>query len=186
MKTPQTSEAMFTIANKYARPKEVTLDTRGQKKEKDSCQADQPSSSKGHDKKENGRDTTRSTGPGWVNLKASWIASAFLTPRESTRRRTTTDSKLSQMKYSRWPKEPIRRKSLKNLRATSPKLRRRSTTAMVALILMSHGGSRNSQPGRSWRSHPPPPSTLSGPRSPSPSTAVTTWTLGQSWGCILS
>jgi hypothetical protein len=51
MKNPRTSEAMFTIANKYAMAKEATLDTREQKKEKDSSHADQPSSSKGDDKK---------------------------------------------------------------------------------------------------------------------------------------
>jgi hypothetical protein len=67
------------------------------------------------------------------------------------------DSKVSQMKYSRRLKGLIKRKSSKNLKATSPKLRRRSTTS---IILMSQGGSRNSQPERSWRSHPPPPEYL--------------------------
>jgi hypothetical protein len=42
---------MFAIANRYALAKEATLDTREQKKEKDSGHIDQPSSSKGHDKK---------------------------------------------------------------------------------------------------------------------------------------
>jgi hypothetical protein len=51
MKTPRTSEAMFTIANKYALAKEATLDTREQKKEKESSHTDQSSLSKGHDKK---------------------------------------------------------------------------------------------------------------------------------------
>jgi hypothetical protein len=51
MKNPRTSEAMFAIANKYALAEEVTLVTREQKKEKDSGHIDQPSSSKGHDKK---------------------------------------------------------------------------------------------------------------------------------------
>jgi hypothetical protein len=41
---------MFAIANKYALAKEVTLDTREQQK-KESGHTDQPSSSKGHDKK---------------------------------------------------------------------------------------------------------------------------------------
>jgi hypothetical protein len=77
---------------------------------------------------------------GWVNL----IASVFSTPRESTRPRTATDSKVSQMKYSRRPKGAIRRKSPKNPRVTSLKLTRRSTTSMVGPILMSQGGSRNS------------------------------------------
>jgi hypothetical protein len=47
----RTSEAMFTIDNKYALAEEVTLDTRVQKKEKESDHTDKPSSSKGHDKK---------------------------------------------------------------------------------------------------------------------------------------
>jgi hypothetical protein len=51
MKNPRTSEAMFAITNRYALAEEVTLDTRKQKKEKDSGHADQPSSSKGHDRK---------------------------------------------------------------------------------------------------------------------------------------
>jgi hypothetical protein len=51
MKNPRTLEAMFAITNKYALAEEATLDTREQKKEKDSSHVDQPSSSKGHDKK---------------------------------------------------------------------------------------------------------------------------------------
>jgi hypothetical protein len=51
MKNPRTSEDMLAIANKYALAEEVTFDTREQKKEKESGHTDQPSSSKGHDKK---------------------------------------------------------------------------------------------------------------------------------------
>jgi hypothetical protein len=51
MKNSKTLEAMFTIANKYTLAKEATLDTREQKKEKESGHTDQPNSSKGHDKK---------------------------------------------------------------------------------------------------------------------------------------
>jgi hypothetical protein len=51
MKNPKISEAMFAITNKYALPKEATLDAREQKKEKESDHMDQPCSSKGHDKK---------------------------------------------------------------------------------------------------------------------------------------
>jgi hypothetical protein len=51
MKNLRTSEEMLAIANKYALAEEVTLNTREQKKEKDSGHTDQPSSSKGHDKK---------------------------------------------------------------------------------------------------------------------------------------
>jgi hypothetical protein len=42
---------MFAIANEYALAEEATLDTREKKKEKESSHMDQPSSSKGHDKK---------------------------------------------------------------------------------------------------------------------------------------
>jgi hypothetical protein len=62
----------------------------------------------------NAGDATRSTGPSQVNLKASWIASTFWTPREITGPRTATDYKVSQMWCSRQqkghqekkPKEP--------------------------------------------------------------------------------
>jgi hypothetical protein len=50
MKNPRTSEEMLAIANKYALAEEVALDTREQK-ETESSHSDQPSSSKGHDKK---------------------------------------------------------------------------------------------------------------------------------------
>jgi hypothetical protein len=134
----------------------------------------------------NNRNTTRSTGPGQVNLNASWIAFAFSTPRESTRPETAADSNVSQILCSRRPKGLIRRKRLKNPRVTSLKLIRRSSTSMVAPIHMSKGESRNSQPGWSWRYHLMPLGTLNGLRSPLPLTVVTTRTLCQSRGCILS
>jgi hypothetical protein len=40
MKTPRILEEMFTITNKYTLAKEVTLDTREQKKEKESGHMD--------------------------------------------------------------------------------------------------------------------------------------------------
>jgi hypothetical protein len=49
MKNPMTPEQMLAITNKYTLAEEATLDTREQKKE--SGHTDQPSSSKGHDKK---------------------------------------------------------------------------------------------------------------------------------------
>jgi hypothetical protein len=49
MKNPRTSEEMFYIANKYTLVEEATLDNREHKKE--SGHANQPSSSKGHNKK---------------------------------------------------------------------------------------------------------------------------------------
>jgi hypothetical protein len=52
MKNPRTSEAMLAIANRYALAEEVTLNTREQKKEKYSGHVNQPSSSKGHNRKE--------------------------------------------------------------------------------------------------------------------------------------
>jgi hypothetical protein len=51
MKNPRTPEEMLAIANKYTLAREVTLDTREQKNEKELGHSDQPSSSKGHDKK---------------------------------------------------------------------------------------------------------------------------------------
>jgi hypothetical protein len=50
-KNPRTSEEMFVITNKYVLAEEVTLDTREKKKEKESGHTDQPSLSKGHNKK---------------------------------------------------------------------------------------------------------------------------------------
>jgi hypothetical protein len=40
MKKPRTSEAMFTIFNKYALAEEMSLNTREPKKEKGSCHMD--------------------------------------------------------------------------------------------------------------------------------------------------
>jgi hypothetical protein len=48
MKNPRASEQMFSISNRYALAEESMLDTREQK---ESGYPDQPSSSKGHDKK---------------------------------------------------------------------------------------------------------------------------------------
>jgi hypothetical protein len=50
MKNPRTSEEMFTITINYVLAEEVTLNTIEQKKE-ESDHTDQPSSSKGHDKR---------------------------------------------------------------------------------------------------------------------------------------
>jgi hypothetical protein len=50
----------------------------------------------------------------------------------------------AKMNMDKFIKVTIRRKSPKNPRATSLKLTKRSTTSMMALILMSQGGSRNS------------------------------------------
>jgi hypothetical protein len=50
MKNPRMSEEMLAIINKYALAEETTIDTREQKKE-ESSHSDQPSSSKGHNKK---------------------------------------------------------------------------------------------------------------------------------------
>jgi hypothetical protein len=51
VKNPRMFEEMLAIANKYALAKEATLDTKEQKKDKESGPSDQPSSSKSHDKK---------------------------------------------------------------------------------------------------------------------------------------
>jgi hypothetical protein len=77
MKNPRTSKQMLAIANKYALAEEATIDT---KEQKESGHMDQPGSSKGHNKRGkqivpsmqcSGHNSTRSTGPSRVNLKAS-------------------------------------------------------------------------------------------------------------------
>jgi hypothetical protein len=155
IKNPKTSEAMFAIANMYALAKEATLDTREQKKEKDSGHTDQPSSSKGHDKKRkadhftNGVEQPRHNKEYWPRsgeFQCFLYCICIFQPRESTRPWTGTDSKVLHMRCSRQPRLPIRRKSPRIPRVTSPKLIRSSTTSMVALSHMSRGGSRNSQP----------------------------------------
>jgi hypothetical protein len=50
-KNPRMLEEMFTMVNMYTLVEEATLYTREQKKEKEPGHTDQPSSSKGHDKK---------------------------------------------------------------------------------------------------------------------------------------
>jgi hypothetical protein len=149
MKNPRMSEAMLAITYKYALAKEVTLDTREQKKEKDPGHTDQRSTTKGHDKQRKADHSinmvewprhNKEYRPRLSEFEGFLDRICIFNPRESTRPGTTTNSKGSQMKYSRRPMGPIKRKSLKSLRSTSPKLIRRSTTSMVASILMSQGG----------------------------------------------
>jgi hypothetical protein len=80
MKNPRTSEAMISIAHKYALAEEATLDTKEQKKEKTRAiwtRLARPRATTRRGKRIvlstrwNGRDAIRSTGPGRVNLKAS-------------------------------------------------------------------------------------------------------------------
>jgi hypothetical protein len=140
MKNLRMSEAMFAIANKYALAEEATLDTREQKKEKESGYTDHPSSSKGHNKKRKVDRSINVVERPWHNKEYRPKPGEFegfldhiciFHPRKTTRLRTVTDSKVSQMKCSRRSKGPIMRKSLKNPTMTSPKLTRRSTTSMV-------------------------------------------------------
>jgi hypothetical protein len=83
---------MFSVTNRYALAKEATLDTREKKNEKESGHMDQPSSSKSHDKKRKvdcsvnmveRPQCNKEYRSRLVNLKASWIASAFSTPRKA-------------------------------------------------------------------------------------------------------
>jgi hypothetical protein len=62
---------MFAISNKYALTEEVTLDTREQKKEKDPGHTDQPSSSKGNDKKRKAIHSVNAVEQMWCN-KEYW------------------------------------------------------------------------------------------------------------------
>jgi hypothetical protein len=108
MKNPRISEAMFAITKKYALAKRrpSTLGNRRRRR----TQATWTSLARPRAMTRRGKqivlstqwndhDVTRSTGPGQVNLMASWIASPFSTPRESTRPETVTDQKKK-------PKEP--------------------------------------------------------------------------------
>jgi hypothetical protein len=54
-------------------------------------------------------------------LKVSWIASAISTPKESIRPGTVTDSKVSQMKYSRQPRGCDQEKKPKEPKGKFPK-----------------------------------------------------------------
>jgi hypothetical protein len=101
MKNPRMSEELFYITNMYALAEEATIDTREQKKE--SGHMDQPSSSKGHDKK---RKADRSVNtverpcrhkdyrPRSGEFEGFLDCICIFTPRESTRPETVTDSKV--------------------------------------------------------------------------------------------
>jgi hypothetical protein len=67
-KNPRTLEEMLAIANKYVLAEEVTLNNREQK-EQELSHMDQPTSSKGHDKKTK------------VDHSISMVAFVFSTPR---------------------------------------------------------------------------------------------------------
>jgi hypothetical protein len=183
MNNPRMSEQMFSITNRYALVEEVTLETR---EKKESGHPDQPSSSKGHDKKRKPDHSINAVE--WLHHQMEYQPrpgkyEGFLDcicifhPRQSARPDTVIDSKVLQMRFSRRPSELIKRRSPRIPRVTSPRHIKRSTTSLVALTHLSPRGSKNSQPGRSWRSNPPPLSTLDGSRSPIPSTALITQTL---------
>jgi hypothetical protein len=104
MKNCSMSEAMFSIANKYALPEEVTLDTREQKKEKELGHVDQPSLSNYHDKT---RKVDRSINaversrcnkkyqPKLGEFEVFMLRIYIFHPRESRIPKTVTDSKVS-------------------------------------------------------------------------------------------
>jgi hypothetical protein len=90
---------MFSIVNRYALAEEVTLDTREQKKESD--HPDQPSSSKGHDKKRKldcsvnmveRPHRQKEYKPRPREFEGFLSCICIFTPRESTRPETATDS----------------------------------------------------------------------------------------------
>jgi hypothetical protein len=101
MKNPMMSEEMFYTPNRYTLAEEPTLNSREQKKESD--HTDQPSSSKGHDKK---RKPDRSVNvvkrphhhkeykPRPDKFESFMYRICIFTPRESIRPETATDSKV--------------------------------------------------------------------------------------------
>jgi hypothetical protein len=152
MKTPKMSEAMFTITNKFALAEEVTLNTREQKKEKESGHTDQPSSSKGHDKKRKADHSVNAVERPQHNKEYKPRPGEFegfldhiCIFHPQGKHKTRDCDRLQGFTYEVLKMaKSIRRKSLKNPRVTSLKLIRRSTTSMVALIRLSQGGSKNS------------------------------------------
>jgi hypothetical protein len=175
MKNPRMSEAMFAITNKYALGKEAILNTREQKKEKESGHMDQPSSSKDQDKKKKADPSINMVErprrneeyqprlgdfEGFLDRICIFQPHGKHKTRECDRLQGFTNEVLKMAKgvdQEEKPEEP---------KGDFPKLIKRSTTSMVAPSHMSQGGNRKSQPGRSWQSHPPPPSTVNGLRSP--------------------
>jgi hypothetical protein len=101
MKNPRRSEQMFSITNRYALAEEATLNIIERRR----SQATRISLAHPRAMTRRGCRTIlltwligliiiRSTVPGRVNLKASWIAFVFFTPKESTRPKTATNSKV--------------------------------------------------------------------------------------------
>jgi hypothetical protein len=143
MKNPRMLEQMFSIANRYTLTEEATPDTKEQKESGHQTSSAHPRATTRRESQTvlsmrwSGLVVIRSTDPGQMNSKASWIIFAFSTPRECARPKTTTDSKVSQMRFSRRPSRPIKKRSLRILRATSPRCTRRSTISLVALTHLS-------------------------------------------------
>jgi hypothetical protein len=153
MKNPRTSEAMFAIVNKYALVDEVTPDTREQNKEKESGHTDQPSSSKGHDKK---RKAVRS-----INAVEQLLRNKEYRPRSSEfegfldhicifhpqgKHKTQDCDQLQGFtdEVLKTAKGADQEKKHEEPKGDFPELTRRSTTSMVAPVRMSQGGSKNS------------------------------------------
>jgi hypothetical protein len=150
MNNPRMSEQMFSITNRYALVEEVMLETR---EKKESGHPDQPSSSKGRDKKRKPDHSINAVE--WLHHQMEYQRrpgeyEGFLDcicifhPRQSARPDTVIDSKVLQMRFSRRPSEPIKRRSPRIPRVTSPRLIKRSTTSLVALTHLSPRGSKNS------------------------------------------
>jgi hypothetical protein len=127
----------------------VTLDTREQTKE--SGHLDHPSSSKGHDNKQNPdyyvntveqpcRHKEYRPRPGEFEGFPDHIC--IFHPRESRRLEIVTDSMVLQMRFSRCPNQLIMRGSSRIPRVSSPRRTRRSTIFLVALTRMSPRGSK--------------------------------------------
>jgi hypothetical protein len=191
MKNPRTLEQMFSITNRYALAEEATLHTREQKKEPG--HPDQPSSSKGHNKKRKLNYSVNAVErphhhkeyrpklgefEGFLDRNCIFHPQGKHKTQDYNRLQGFVDEVL------KTASRLIKRRSSRIPRVTSPRPTRRSTIFLVAPTRMSPRERKNSQPGRSWWSVPPPPSTLDDLRSPLPLTTVTTRTLYQIRGNI--
>jgi hypothetical protein len=101
-KNPRMSKEMLDITNKYALVEEARPSTPESRRRSQATGTSlaHPRATTRRGKqiilstRWNDCDATRSTGPGRVNLKASWIASAFFTLKESIRPGVAIDSKV--------------------------------------------------------------------------------------------
>jgi hypothetical protein len=159
---------MLTITNKYALAEEATIDTRDQKKDKEPRHSDQPSTSMNNDKKRKSDlcmanverpHCNKEYQPQLGEFEGLLDRICIFHPQGKHKTRDYDRLQGFADEVLKMAKKPIMKRSRKKQKATSPSLTRRSTTSMVDPTPMNQKGRKSSPPERSWRCHPPPPST---------------------------